>query len=299
MKPSEARVFIIEDDSQKLKRLTGFVEANGGRVVGSVNTREDAYRVVCDEDFPASVGNANTVLIDGNLDKHGRRGTDGKYIFLKGYERGVLRRVDTKKDAIGAVALGCSVDGRSDVVYATGGNINRLYDEEAATRWAEMLEPHPAEPFYLGVGAIERKDWSSGLRFGEMMEHVIKADGNPTLNVLSLMVNETEKDGEEEMVTYTDEVTSPTEMSYEDFINKAGKWQGVEDGYIKVDTHSTRAVVQAGDHLYVISHSSEVVKSTWGSDLYHRGKTDKISLASLAEVPDTYWQSHGIERPIL
>lgn len=59
MKPSEARVFIIEDDARKLERLTGFVEANGGQVVGSVDTREDGHRVVGDADFPASVSNAN------------------------------------------------------------------------------------------------------------------------------------------------------------------------------------------------------------------------------------------------
>lgn len=299
MKPNEARVFIIEDDACKLERLTQFIEANGGQVVGSVDNREDAYRVIGDKDFPASVSNANTVLIDGNLDKHGRHGTDGQHIFLDGYKRGVLHRVDVN-EGIGAVALGCSIDDKSDVVYATGGNVGGLLHEEGASaRWAELLETHPAEPLYLSDGAIERKDWSGRWRFDEMLEHVIKAEDNPTVNVLTLTVTETKKQGEEEIVTYSDEVDTPTEMSYEDFVKKAGEWQGVEGGYIEVDSHTVETVLRAGDYLYVINHSGKVVKSSWGSDLFHSAKTDKISISSLAEIPDTYWENLGIERPTL
>lgn len=298
MKPSEARVFIIEDDARKLERLTGFVEANGGQVVGSVDTREDGHRVVEDTDFPASVGNANTVLIDGNLDKHGRHGTDGMYIFLDGYKKGVLHRVDAN-EGIGAVALGCSIDSHADVAYATGGNFDREYEAEAPARWAELLEPHPAEPTYLSEGTLERMDWSNGFRFGEMMKHVIKPEDNPSVTVLDLSVTETKKDGEEENVTYSDEVTTATVMSTEDFVAKAGDWQGVEDGYIKVDSHTVKALVQAGDHLFVISHSGRVRKDSWGSNLVNGGKTDKIAISGLAEIPDAYWENLGIERPVL
>ncbi|HTB48752.1 MAG TPA: hypothetical protein VK712_01580 [Verrucomicrobiae bacterium] len=296
MKPTEARVFIIEDDARKLERLTEFVETNGGQVVGTVNNREDAHGVVNDPEFPVSVGNANTVLIDGNLDEHDRHGTDGQYIFLDGFRRGVLHRVDSN-DGIGAVAIGSSIDSRSDVAYATGGNLDKTYEEEAATRWADFLAPHPAEPLYLSEGSLERMDWSGGFRFGEMMKHVIKPEDNPTVKVHFLAVTETKKEGEEETVTYTDEVTTPTEVSLEGFVTKAGDWQGVEDGYIKVDSHTVKALVQAGEYVYAISHSGRVVKSSWGSDLANGGKTDKISIAALSEVPDSYWQSLGVERP--
>ena len=296
MKPSEARVFIIEDDTQKLERLTGFIEANGGQVVGSVDTREDGHRVVQDADFPARVGNANTVLIDGNLDRHGRHGTQGKYIFLDGYGRGVLHRVDAKED-IGAVALGCSIDSRADVAYATGGNFDKVYEDDASARWAELLAPHPAEPLYLSEGTIERMDWSDGFHFVEMMKHVIKPEHNPTLTVHMLSVIETKKDGETVNITYSDEIKTPTEIRIEDFIAKAGNWQGVEDGYIKVDSHSVQALIQSGGYLYVINHSGRVRKNSWGSSLVNGGKTDKIALVSLSEIPDAYWDNLGMARP--
>lgn len=298
MKPSEARVFIIEDDARKLWRLTGFVEANGGQVVGSVDTREDAHELVAHADFPANAGNANTVLIDGNLDKHGRHGTDGMYIFLDGYKRGIMHRADAN-EGIGAVALGCSRDSHADVAYATGGNFDREYEAEAPARWAELLEPHPAEPIYLSKGTLERMDWSNGFRFGEMMKHVIKPEDNPSVTVHNLSVTETKKEGEDEAVTYTDEVTTPTEISLEDFVAKAGDWQGVEDGYIKVDTHTVKALVQAREHMYVINHSSRVRKDSWGSNLVNGGGTDKIAIAALSEIPDAYWENLGIERPAI
>jgi hypothetical protein len=114
VKPSEARVFIIEDDANKLGRLTEFVEANGGHVVGSVTSRDGAYQIVNGSEFPINAGNANTFLIDGNLDEHGSHGTDGQYIFLDGYNRGVLHRADSR-ETIGAVAIGCSIDPYADV----------------------------------------------------------------------------------------------------------------------------------------------------------------------------------------
>lgn len=142
-------------------------------------------------------------------------------------------------------------------------------------------------------------DWSNGFRFGEMMKHVIKPEDNPNVMVHTLSVTETKKDGEEENVTYSDEVTTAIEMSTEDFVTKAGEWQGVEDGYIKVDSHTVKALVQAGDHLYVINHSGRVRKDSWGSNLVNGGKTDKIAIASLTDIPDAYWENLGIERPAL
>lgn len=296
MNPSEARVFIIEDNAEKLERLTAFIEANGGQVVGSVDTREDADMLAGEGDFPADINDANIVLIDGNLDEHGRHGTDGMYVFLDSYKRGVMHRVDAH-EGIGAVALACSIDNRAAVAYVTGGNFSDTHKDEAPVVWAKLLEPHPAEPVYLSEGTLERMDWSDGFEFSEMMNHVIKLKDNPNVTVLNLLVTETKKDGEEEIVTYSDEVAMAAEISTKNFVTMAGGWQGVEDGYITVDSHTVRALVQVGDYLYVISHSSRVCKDSWGSNLVNGGKTDRIAISGLAEIPDAYWENLGIERP--
>ena len=296
MSPNQARVFIIEDDPDKLGHLTQFVEASGGRVVGSVNTRKDGHDAIGAADFPASVNDANTVLVDGNLDRHGRHGTDGLYIFQNGYERGVLHRVDSA-EGIGAVAIGCSIDDRSDVAHATGGNIGY---KRTAAQWAALLAPHPAEPLYLGEGVIERKDWSGDWQFDEMLEYVIDPQDTPVVTVLSLAVVEAKKQGGEEAVTYTDEVVSPIEMLYEEFAEKAGTWRGAENGRITVDSHTARAVVRAGSYLYVISHTSRLVKNIFGrSDPHANGKTDKIAISGLSQLPDAYWANLGLKRPVL
>lgn len=142
-------------------------------------------------------------------------------------------------------------------------------------------------------------DWSNGFRFGEMMERSIKPGDNSSITVHSLSVEEIRIDGGDKEVTYSDKISTAVEVNTKDFVARAGGWKGVEAGYIKVDSHAVRALVQVGDYLYVIIHASTVRKDSRGSSLVNGGKTDKIAIASLADIPDAYWKSLDIEPPIL
>lgn len=296
MKPAEARVFIVEDSASKMKDLIELVEANGGQVVGSVDNRTDAHTAITDMTFPANVGHANVVLIDGNLDKYGSHGTDGKYVFNDGYKRGMLHRVDAA-EGVGAVALGCSIDDQSDVAYATGGNLSRAFREDASDRWAAFLEPHPADPVYPTEGMLERMDLSNGFGFAEMMEYALAAEGDQVVTMCSLSVTETKKTGNDEVVTYADELDEPAEISLADLIARAAEWRGVEGTSIKVDSHRVKAVMGLGRYMYVVKHVNRVCKDAWGSYLVSGGTVDKIALSGLSQLPDAYWKQLGIPRP--
>lgn len=83
----------------------------------SANNYEDGYCAIEDLGFLETIS-ANTVLIDGNLG-NSRHGVDGAKIFDVGYRRGAVHPVNTC-EGIGAVAIGCSIDGRAGVAYVTG-----------------------------------------------------------------------------------------------------------------------------------------------------------------------------------
>lgn len=301
MQPPEARVFIIEDDPSKLDVLTDFVESNEGLVVGSANNRKEAISALKDSEFPASINNANVVLIDGNLDDRGGRGTDGEIVFSVGYERAALHRTDTA-DGLGAVAIGSSIDAHSLVAHATGANLLFISDphatiQESDAQWRELLDPQPAEPLYLPEGTMERKSWPNGWFFVDMAEEVLPVEPNTkeAITVHSLTVRSTKKQDEGDVVVNSTHIADKTKLTV-DQLTKQGEF-GKDFTDRKIDKHNISGLVQVGEYLYVLRHTTEIRSNAFNRFLFTDGKTDKIAIDKLAEIPDSYWESIGIDRP--
>jgi hypothetical protein len=300
MAPEQARVLIIDDEPEKVAGLTNFVEAQGGQVVHVIGSQQEAHVVLASDTFPGNAGGPNVVLIDGNLTPDGRHGTDGMSVFHDGYATGALHGVDSR-DAIGAVAIGCSRDSRSDVAYATGGNLTGLGNHEAVDDWAMLLEPHPAEPVYLNPGTMERLDWMHGPELRDVVKHALEirgTDANPAIRVLSMTVREANHEADQETETYNDNLEDVTYMNLDAFIARAATWQSVGNrGQMLADMHSVKVVVRVGDFIHVIRHTSKMIQQPLGTNLSKTCKWDKIPVVALSEMPDAYWDGLGIARP--
>lgn len=175
--------------------------------------------------------------------------------------------------------------------------MSRAFREDASDRWAAFLEPHPADPVYPTEGMLERMDLSNGFGFAEMMEYALAAEDDQVVTMCSLSVTETKKTGNDEVVTYADELGEPAEISLADLIARAAEWRGVEGTSIKVDSHRVKAVMGLGRYMYVVKHVNIVCKDVWGSYLVSGGTVDKIALSGLSQLPDAYWKQLGIPRP--
>lgn len=301
MRPPEVRALIIDDEELKRRDLTALVEAGGGQVVGMVDDRAAAHETINDPGFPASAGNPNVVLIDGTLRKRGA-GSDGMYVFYDGFLRAVLHGADTA-EGIGAVAIGCSDNPRSETALALGANITRLDQKDASERWAALLEPHPAEPTYLRDGVMERGIWR-GATFETMIGKLLGVEepgkSGKDITLCALSVVETENYGWGDIVvTHSGGAEVASDVALGSFVADARTWHGVDmQGSIVADERVAKAVIRVRNFVYVIHHSSKVVDRLFDDvDLYESGLTDKIAVDTLAEIPDSYWECLGLEKP--
>lgn len=299
MKPHEARVLIIDDREMDRLALRMHIEEQGGVVAGEIDSLEQATAAIADVEFRHITGNPNVVLIDGNLSPDGEQGTEGMYLFLNGYERGLLHRVDAQADTIGAVAIGCSISGSSDVGSVTGGNffptpmgIDSGNDSDALD-WARLLETHPAEPDWIERGLIERKVWAR-FGFAETLGHLIDGD-EELVTVVSATV--TDSDGDNNSASK--ELRGSSVMTLKEFVDTTGEWQlENEDGSLSVgQQHLVNAVIAWGDHHFVISHTSKVSLNRFSGRVIMSmgGDSDRILTSRLGEMPASYLLEHGIE----
>ncbi len=332
MRPGEARVYILERDPELLTELTDFVTTTGGEVVGVADPSK--FHMDIAGHFPTNAGNPNVVLIDGvrNRDRgpDERESDNSDHYFSMGYRRGFMHRADTT-DSLGAVAIGydpviVTFDNEpggdpltSLVEFATGANLSAIEDREAAAvRWADLLEPHPAEPVYLelphdkvaflGPHRIERTQWFDGYTFGQIINSLTNPDPDAKrfaepvpMDVKVHTLSATESKGHDTWntdptVVHSEATEEPTTLSLQDFIRAAGDFQARDtEGEIAADSRTVQAILEANGYIFVINSTIDRGQHRESTTT----KTDKIALDALSELPADYWKSVGMDRPVL
>lgn len=325
MRPSEARVYIIERDPELLTQLTDFVNATGGEVVGTADGSK--FNMDIAGHFPTDAGNPNVVLIDGvrNRDRgpDERESDNGDHYFDMGYRHGCMHRADMT-DGLGAVAIGYdpfpmtfdNVPGGdlipSSAEFATGADLGPIDDQEAAAiRWAALLDPHPAEPVYLesphdealflGPHRIYRTQWDR-CTLGQIVNAVTHPGGKLFAEPLSMDVKihtlsttESEDEGADGLALDAAATMEPTSCDLQDFIKLAVELQALGDnGKVLADSRSVQAIIEANGSIFVIN--SMIHRSQYRQSI--ETKSDKIALEAIAELPDAYWESVGMKPPL-
>lgn len=301
MLASEARVWLVEDSGRKQADIMEVVEASGGQIVQLTIEERPAYGLLADNSFPSNIGGANVVLLDNELEVHGR--PSGDHIFGTAFRTGLMHGVKHGA-AIGLIAIGESTDDRSDVSINTGANFFPSCEEDPGARWAELLASQPANPFIPAEGLIQRLSWRGGLE--ETVKHVL---GKTVESIVLLSVSRSERveDGEtvEELGPEAGDALVGEEVP---IVSK-------DDDYSSLEGLLSRPVYTAEEteEKFILSHSSQAVIATdsklmvvryswernlrrqygWEPAFWYKSESDVIDIARLAELPSTYWDEVG------
>jgi CheY-like chemotaxis protein len=290
MKPSEARVLLIDDSLDKREILSRMVEAGGGIVVDTASDMQSALQKV--QEIPTA--GINVALIDGNLTAYGKYGQEGAQVFQVGYRDGLLHRADVN-EGVGAVAVACSIDQTSIVGSVCGENLGASSTQELESHWARIIEPHPATPYYPSPDTLDRMSFDD-FDIEDTFSILFDDHTSPTINYFDLTHARVHSDtGKLEIIN--DKRERPFNLRLKELVKFINMWQ--RQNKTTVEYTESRTVVVNLEHdsrIYVVAHSA---MGQFDSDrLVQFGNSDSIDKNALSEFPPAFLSKLGIDKVV-